>query len=400
MAKVFVHLAESPSPSRPEWALWELGFRPFYLLAALWSALFIPLWALQLSAVFNEALIRNPSWHAHEMIFGYALAVIIGFLFTAGRNWSSQPTPTGRSLQFLAVLWLLARMASFTPWLWLSLLLNLSVPWVAAWGLWRSLHAGQNRRNYFFVALLFLMGFTSACFHFSQMGWQLLQFEMGLHLDRGVPLALDIVLLIVTIMMGRVVPMFSNNGIPGLQATRNPLVEKLAIGSILGLMVIDILALQNVYTATFAGIACIVHGWRWHLWQPWKTWRNPMVWVLQGAYFWLLIFLALKAFATTGAMASGPATHALTVGLIGMVTLGMMTRTALGHTGNPIQATWVERSAFSALFLAASIRVFIPLAWPSLLIESAALAAVLWSAAFALYLWRYTPLLVLHKPYI
>jgi uncharacterized protein involved in response to NO len=88
MAEVFVHLTESPARTRPAWAVWELGFRPFYLLAALWAALFIPLWALQLSAVFNEALIRNTSWHAHEMIFGYALAVIIGFLFTAGRNWS------------------------------------------------------------------------------------------------------------------------------------------------------------------------------------------------------------------------------------------------------------------------------------------------------------------------
>ena len=209
MTEVFAPLTESPRRAKRSWALWELGFRPFYLLAALWSALFIPLWALQLSAVFNEALIRNLSWHAHEMIFGYALAVIIGFLFTAGRNWSGQPTPSGRSLQFLAMLWLLARIASFTPWLWLSLLLNLSVPWVAAWGLWRALYAGHNSRNYFFVALLVVMGLASACFHFSQMGWQLLQFEMGLHLDRGVPLALDIVLLIVAIMMGRVVPMFS-----------------------------------------------------------------------------------------------------------------------------------------------------------------------------------------------
>jgi uncharacterized protein involved in response to NO len=82
------------------------------------------------------------------------------------------------------------------------------------------------------------------------------------------------------------------------------------------------------------------------------------------------------------------------VGLIGMVTLGMMARTALGHTGNPIHATWIERTAFSALFLAASTRVFIPLAWPSLLVESALLSAVLWSAAFTLYIWRYTPLLV------
>jgi uncharacterized protein involved in response to NO len=397
MAEVFSPLTESPRRAQPSWALWELGFRPFYLLAALWSVLFIPLWALQLSAVFNQALIRNPSSHAHEMIFGYVLAVIIGFLFTAGRNWSGQPTPSGRSLQFLAMLWLLARVASFTPWLLFSLLLNLSVPWVAAWGLWRSLYAGRNSRNYFFVALLVVMGLASACFHLSQMGWQPLQFELGLHLDRAVPLALDIVLLIVAIMMGRVVPMFSNNGIPGLQATRKPLVEKLSIGSILGLMVIDSLALQNAYVATFLGIACIVHGWRWYLWQPWKTWRNPMVWVLQSAYFWLLIFLALKAFSATGSMTSGHATHALTVGLIGMVTLGMMTRTSLGHTGNPIHATWVERTAFSALFLAASIRVFTPLVWPSLLIESAVLAAVMWSAAFALYLWRYTPLLVFQK---
>jgi uncharacterized protein involved in response to NO len=81
------------------------------------------------------------------------------------------------------MLWLLARMAAFSPWVWLSLLLNLSVPWLAAWGLWRSLYAGHNRRNYFFVALLVFMGLASACFHFSQMGWQPLQFEMGLHLD-------------------------------------------------------------------------------------------------------------------------------------------------------------------------------------------------------------------------
>ncbi len=388
MAEIFVQIADPLSRQRPRWALWALGFRPFYLLAALWAALAIPLWALQLSGMFHEALIRTPSWHAHEMIFGYVLAVIIGFLFTAGRNWSSHPTPTGRALQLLALLWLLARMAAFTPWVWLSLALNVSVPWMAAWGLWQSLHAGQNRRNYFFVALLLIMGVASASFHLSQMGW--LQWPAAV----GVPLALDIVLLIVAIMMGRVVPMFSNNGIPGLHATRNGYIEKLAIASILSLMVIDSLALQNAATAIWIGLICIVHAWRWLLWQPWKTFRNPMVWVLQGAYFWLLIYLVLKACAAAGWTASGPGTHALTVGLIGMVTLGMMTRTALGHTGHLIQATWTERYAFSAVALAACVRVFAPLVWPGLLIESAVMAAVMWSFAFCLYLWRYIPLLL------
>lgn len=388
MAEIFIHIAEPQSQKKPAWALWNLGFRPFYLLAALWAALSIPIWVLQLSGRFSKALIRSPSWHAHEMIFGFILPVIIGFLFTAGRNWSGHPTPTGRKLQLLALLWLLARGAAFTPWLPLSLLLNLSVAWMAAWGLWQSLQAGRNHRNYFFVLLLIMMGMTSVAFHLNELGW--LQWPKSI----GVPLALDIVLLIVTIMMGRVVPMFSNNGIAGINATRKAFVEKLVISSTVGLFLIDGYSLNSLITMPWISLTFIAHAWRWLLWQPWKARRNAMVWVLHAAYFWLLFHLVLKAMASAGWIATGPSIHALTVGLVGMITLGMMTRTALGHTGHPIHATWAEQCAFTAVAIAACIRVIVPLLWPALLIESAILSSGLWSLAFGLFLWRYTPLLV------
>src|SRR5512141_2697507 len=113
----FLHIDE-PAPQAPPrgFALWALGFRPFYLGASIFSALSIALWGLQFSGVLGTAYLQGPLWHAHEMLFGFALAVIVGFLFTAGRNWSGQPTPTGSALAAIAGLWIAARIFGFTPW--------------------------------------------------------------------------------------------------------------------------------------------------------------------------------------------------------------------------------------------------------------------------------------------
>ena len=112
-------IEEPPAaPQAPRFALWELGFRPFYLLASGFAALSIALWALQLSGVLTHAYLAGPLWHAHEMLFGFALAVIVGFLFTAGRNWTNEATPTGWPLALLALLWLVARVLVLTPWAW------------------------------------------------------------------------------------------------------------------------------------------------------------------------------------------------------------------------------------------------------------------------------------------
>ncbi len=385
----FIPLREAtPKRSAQHLALWELGFRPFYLLAA-WSAfLSVPLWALQFSGLLPFAGLRGPAWHAHEMVFGYALAVVIGFLFTAGRNWSGQPTPTGRPLMALALLWLAARVLVLTPFVWAALLVNVAVPWAAAWGLWRALHTGGNRRNYFFVGLLVLIGVAAAVLHLQWMG--LLSLGAGF----GLPLALDVLMFMIALMAGRVLPMFSNNGVPGLNARREPRLEKLALGSLLVLSLADALGLNGWPLWVLLLAAALAHGLRLVLWQPWRTLKNPLVWVLQIGYLWLPIHLCLRAGAELGWCGPGPATHALTVGLVGMVTMGMITRTALGHTGRPLRAGPLELCAYCAILLAAVVRVFVPLLAPQWLMLSVQIAATLWSMAFALYLWRYTAVLM------
>ncbi|MFM2328733.1 MAG: hypothetical protein RLZZ494_836 [Pseudomonadota bacterium] len=389
MATQFIQIEEirRPPPSN-HLALWDLGFRPFYLLAALQAVVSVPLWALQFVGVLPGAVLPSALWHAHEMVFGYTLAVVIGFLFTAGRNWSGQRTPTGRPLMALAALWLLGRVLVFTPWGWAAAVVNVAVPWLAAWGLWRALHRGGSHRNYFFVALLVLMGVACGVLHLGQLlNWQA---PGGL----GLPVALDGVLFMIAVMGGRVIPMFTNNGVPGLNAVRHPKLEPVALGSVLALLVADALGLRGVWLMPVLLLALVAHAARLALWQSWKTGRNPLVWVLHVAYAWVPIHLALRLGAEAGQVMPSLATHALTVGVIGTMTLGMMTRTAMGHTARPLHASRVETAAYGLVSLAALVRVGLPLLWPAGLMVAVGVAAVLWSAAFALYLWRYTPWLL------
>jgi uncharacterized protein involved in response to NO len=155
---------EPPRPLPPKgYALWALGFRPFYLFAAVFSALSIVLWALQFSGVIALPYLRGPVWHAHEMLFGFTLAVIVGFLFTAGRNWSGQPTPKGGALAALVALWLAGRVLVLTPWPLAAALANVAFPLAAPPVLHWAAHGGANRRNYFFVGMLVLMALAASC---------------------------------------------------------------------------------------------------------------------------------------------------------------------------------------------------------------------------------------------
>src|SRR5689334_630090 len=146
---------DEPSSSTPRgFALFALGFRPFYLLACVFAALSIPLWALQFSGMLAHPYLAGPLWHAHEMLFGFTLAVIVGFLFTAGRNWSNQPTPTSWTLAALAGLWIAARVLVLTPYGAAAAAVNVAFPLAAAIALAIPFLKAGDRRNYFFVGLL------------------------------------------------------------------------------------------------------------------------------------------------------------------------------------------------------------------------------------------------------
>ncbi len=389
MSTPLLHIEDPAARPRARgFALWALGFRPFYLLAAALAVLSVPLWALQFAGLLEHAFLRGPVWHAHEMLFGYTLAVVVGFLFTAGQNWSGRPTPKGRALMALALLWLAGRVLVLTPCGVAAAVVNVAFPLAAAVGLARALVPAGNRRNYFFVGLLGVMALAQAAVHAVQLGWLQLPAAVGL------TLGLDVVLFIMAVMGGRVIPMFTNNGVPGTQAQRLPRLEQLALGSVLALLAADALGLRGLPLAALLAVAAAAHSARLALWQPWRTLRTPLVWVLHAAYLWIALHLVLRALAEAGVLAASPATHALTTGAIGLLTLGMMTRTARGHTGQLLRADRWDTASYVAVLAAAVLRVGGPLLDARLLLPAVLVSALLWSAGFAIYFWRYAPLLL------
>jgi uncharacterized protein involved in response to NO len=385
-----INSVKEPQRSAAEpnsFALWRLGFRPFYLLASLFSAVSIALWAAQFAGWLSHPYLSGPLWHAHEMLFGFTLAVVVGFLFTAGGNWSGRPTPTGVPLAAFAALWVAGRVLVLTPYGWAAAAVDTAFPVAAAVALAIPFWASRNRRNYFFVGLLMLLGAANLMVHLSQLG------VVDLPAFLGVQIALDLVLFIMAVMGGRIIPMFTNNGVPGAGATRHPMVEKAALGSVLVLLVADLFGVHGLALAAIALVGALVHALRWALWKPWKTARAPLVWVLHAAYAWIPVHLLLRAATELGLIAGSAATHALTTGAIGGLIIGMMTRTSRGHTGRPLRADSVDITCYALVLLAAVVRVAVPLAQPAWAVPAVVCSAGLWAAGFGLFAVRYWPIL-------
>ena len=369
-------------------ALWDLGFRPFYLLAAIFGAFSVLLWAAQFSGYLSSAYLSGPIWHGHEMLFGYTTAVIAGFLLTAVRAWTNEPTPSGVPLMALAALWLCGRVLMLTPLVLTAAVVNAAFPIAVAVTIGIPLLRSRNVRNYFFVGLLVLIGVLILAVHMALREWFAISPRLVLQL------ALDVVLFIMIVMGGRVIPMFTNNGVPGTNATRNKLVEFLALGTVILLFIADLLQIPQPVIAVIALTGGLAHGVRLALWKPWRTLATPLVWVLHAAYAWIVVHLVLRGMFALDMLAGSYAIHALTVGAIGGLTLGMMTRTARGHSGRPIVADGYELTMFLLINIAALVRVFGGIVSPELYLGSVQLAALLWAAALGLYAVRYWPVLM------
>jgi uncharacterized protein involved in response to NO len=231
------------------------------------------------------------------------------------------------------------------------------------------------------------MGAANLAIHLSQLG------VLALPPWAGVQVALDAVLFILAVMGGRVIPMFTNNGVPGAQAVRKPWLERLALGGVLALLVADLVAAPDGVLAALAGLVALAHAARLYLWQPWRTYATPLVWVLHAAYAWIVIYLALRALAGLGLVAEPLAIHALTIGAIGGMTIGMMTRTARGHTGRLLVADRYEIVCYVLVQIAAATRVFGGILFSDAYLSTVIASAVCWSAAFTLYAIRYWPVL-------
>ena len=367
--------------------LLRLGFRPFYLLAALFAVVSIVLWTAQYAGWLGAPHLEGPLWHAHEMLFGYTMAVIAGFLFTAVRNWTARPTPTGALLAAIVILWLAGRVLVLTPFGWTSAVVNAAFPLAIAAGIGVPLAHAGNRRNFFFVALLVVIAAAVLAVHMAQLG------ALDLPGWIGIQIALDVVLFVMSVMGGRVIPMFTNNGVPGARAQRLGWLEKTVLASTLLVLLADSVRLRGGVLVALLVVVAGAHAVRLALWTPWRTLRVPLVWVLHAGYAWIPIHLGLRALVELDVVASPLATHALTIGAIGGLTIGMMTRTARGHTGRPLQADRFEVTCFALVLGAALVRVFLPLIATGYYLATVVASAVLWAAAYAVYAIRYWPIL-------
>ncbi len=373
--------------------LLRLGFRPFYLGAAAFAALSVPLWvAMVLGRLGAPAALPPLLWHAHEMLFGFAAAVIVGFLLTAGKAWTGLATPRGATLGALALLWLGARVTALVgPPALHAALDTLLLPIVAGLLAAVLLRAG-NRRNLPLPLILLLLAAANAAFHLASLGIVTFAPMAALHAGLG------LIVMIECVMAGRVIPAFTASATPGLKLRSEPRWEQATLALTAIGLAAWVFAPPGPMPAAALGLAAALHARRLWNWQPMVTRQRPILWVLHAAYAWIPIGLALLALAQLGVVGTSPGVHALAVGATGGLIIGMITRTARGHTGRPLQASRLEVAAYALVLAAALLRTLAPLlaAWlPAVpYVIPLVAAAVAWSAAFGLYLWVFAPWLV------
>ncbi|AVR88663.1 NnrS family protein [Thauera aromatica] len=380
---------EEPTTKRipPEtFSLWALAFRPLYLLAALFAAIAIPVWAIAHSGGI-ELPIPGMWWHAHEMIFGFAVAVIIGFLLTAGRNWTGLDTPSGRPLMMLAALWLAGRLAmAFGSGVWVAIVDLAFLPAAAA-VLLRVLVKAKSTRNYFVGMLPAMLALANLFFHLAVLGVIDADPLTAMHL------ALGLIVVLETIVGGRVIPMFTFNGLRGVKQWRDVRLDwaaAIATGVALLLWALG----AGAWAGPLSLLAAVLQAVRLGGWNPWATRGTPLLWVLHLGYLWIPLGLALVALAQFGVLPRSAGIHALAVGATGGLIIGMITRTALGHTGRMLVAGPMETAAYALVLLAALVRVLTVALIPAAQVGGVHAAATLWSLGFLVYLWRYGPFLL------
>ncbi|MDD2919137.1 NnrS family protein [Rhodoferax sp.] len=383
-----------PAPPAPQGMPWiRLAFRPFYLGAALLAALIVPLWvAVFLGALRWQSTPPPLLWHAHEMLFGFAIAVIVGFLMTAGKTWTGLATPRGPALGFLILLWLSARVASLVAPYAVFAVLDLALLPAVGLIFLRLLIRSRNWRNVPLALILLLLMGVNLTFHLSAKGM------INLDPMRSLYAGLGFVVIIECVMAGRVVPFFTTSALPNLKIITLPWLDRVALAATVVGMALWVTDWHNGLASAALALAFalnLIRQWRWH---SLATLRRPILWILHAAHLWLILGLGLLALAQLGLVTTSLGVHALGVGATGGLILGMMTRTARGHTGRPLTADAPEMAIYALIMLAALLRVLLPMLAPSLYVDALVASAAAWSAAFLIYLWQYTPWLVSARP--
>lgn len=376
-------------------ALFELGFRPFFFFASIFSVIATLIWMVNFSFGWTLPVsdITPIAWHGHEMIFGYVMGITAGFLLTAVRNWTGVPTINGLPLILLATVWLLARVLP---------LLNSPVLY-----LWATV-----------FDILFLIGFILAVLHpiVKAKQWRQLAIVTKLVLilaanilyylgvfnvvnqgiSWGLYSAVYFEMALIFTLARRVMPFFIERGVPEDVILKNwRFIDASSLLFLAALWISDVFLKIDILVALLALVLTAIHSirlWGWHTRGIWKT---PLLWVLFLGYSFFALGFALKAINYFSLFSNTIPLHAFTYGGIGMVTMGMVSRVSLGHTGrNIMQPPKVVSWVFASLFLGTMIRVLAPIIMPSFYVQWITISQVLWIVAFSLFLFSYSHIFI------
>lgn len=373
--------------------IFSYGFRPFFLAGAAWAVITMGLWIAFLSGLIPLAGDYGAAnWHAHEMLFGFAPAILAGFLLTAVPNWTGRLPVSGKPLAWLFALWCAGRLVLLFP--------DVAGPAVAAIvdALFlpallaicaREVIAGRKWKDLKVLAGLVALSLANAIFHIAVI--------TGGPADMAARLGISAYTALVMIVGGRILPSFTRNWLNRFGRTDFPVpynhFDTAAILTGVAALAAWTTAPDTLLTAAVASAAALAHGIRLYRWRGWTTWPEPLVAVLHVAYTFVPLGYAAIVAGSLDWLDSRSVLHVQTVGVIGCMMLAVMTRASLGHTGRPLKASRVTITAYAMLVLSALLRPAAGI-FPDVLSQLYTLAGISWMLAFALFCFEYAPYLM------
>jgi uncharacterized protein involved in response to NO len=366
------------------------GFRPFFLCMGLWGALAIPVWIGVWTGYMAYGGALDPFyWHIHEMIFGFVGAAMGGFLLTAVPEWTGRPPMRGRPLLLLVLLWIAGRLAlwfggAITP----TAAAIVDLAYLAALAFWvaTELVSGRNWRNLPVLLVVVLLIGANALFHAEAI-------ESGATGESGVRLSVALVVILLSLIGGRVVPAFTRNWLAARNGPAIPAPMQWFDIATLGISTVSLLAWAIAPDATGIGMllifAGVLHLIRLLRWRGWRVLGDPLIAILHLGYLWIAVGTFVLGLAIEGAaLRESVGLHLLTIGAMGTMILAVATRASLGHTGRPLAAGQGTCIVYALVTLAVLARILFEFSGA---LSFLWVAAAAWTAAFALFVFLYAP---------
>ncbi|EPG72406.1 NnrS protein [Leptospira fainei serovar Hurstbridge str. BUT 6] len=378
----------------PQASIWTFSFRPFFLGTALHAMLAILIWIFfQFSNFSPPYMTVSIQFHIYEMVFGFARAAILGFLFTAAQNWTKTVLLKEKSLIALFLLWLVGRFGFLSNSYLSSIAFSADVlcDILALYYLLPALlkKGQEHNRIIAFIYGVFCLLHVSTVFSVIN----LIPSYLSLHL---IHISIFVILFIIIIIAGRIIPFFTSVAIPASFPQKFPKLEQtLQYFGVLLLFEEFFLFWVPKWLPLSGGLCfiyAVLNAVRWLYWKPWKSARTPILLILHLGYFWIVIGLLVYSSSRFGLVSSSPAYHVLTTGAIGVFIYGMITRVSLGHTGRPIHATKLTILGYVFINLTVLVRGFLPIFGHNR--EAYILSALFWILSFLIFSLQYTNILI------